>query len=881
MKGNHGLSRTILCILVLTSAALGTSSLAQDRARIERLPEAGHVVSPPLRNLSPAATLWDNISARFPWLNNAVLDSRLTMDNLVPDSSGIQSNIVPIQNFDGIGQGSFGFADSVLPPDSTGAVGATQFLQWVYTSLAIFDKGTGDLILGPLAGSSVWQALGGPCAANNNGEPIAQYDKAAGRWVLAQPVLSGPPYYFCIAVSQTVDATGSYNLYAFSMPNLPDSPKLAVWSDAYYASFNMFDGKTFLGAEACAFDRGSMLSGNAAATPICFLTAKTYSNLLPSDLDSATPPPTGSPNCFLGLGTNALNLWKFHVDFSNPANSTFVQTTVPVAAFKRAGLTSIPQKATAQHLDSLSDRLMYRAAYRNFGDHESLVVNHTVKPAAGVADLRWYELRNLNGTPTVFQQGTYDPDTKARWMGGAAMDGNGDIAIAYNISAGSMHPALGFAVRVPSDSLGELESENILMAGTGSQTDASAWGAYGGLSIDPEDDCTFWFTGEYVQGTGALDWHTRIGSFSISSCPSTNPAIQIVSMPPFGSSGSLQGTVSNVSPAQYEVGVLLFVPGLGWWSKPTCAGLLTPINSDSTWSANVDTGGVDSTATKYVAYLVPQGANATCQKGIDGLPSDLESQAVARAYVTRTNPSERTVAFSGLTWSVTANPAELNPGPCYFSDSSNNVFVDAHGWLHLKLTDNGGTWNCVQVVSQQAFAYGKYTFHLSSDVSDLDPNVVVGLFTWSDDPLYSGAISPWVNSPSGSVPSHGELDVEFSKFGNASDVNNAQFVVQPYTNPNALLRFQMPSGLNGSTHIIQWDPTGIAFQSLQSNGAVIQSYSCPGAVPPPADIGGWPGPDPSPQGVRLNVWLYNGQPPTNGQPVEVVVKSFKFVPFSK
>src|SRR5262249_14572715 len=202
----------------------------------------------------------------------------------------------------GIGQGVFGFSVTSAPPDTNGAVGATQFVQWVNTSFAVFNKSTGALVFGPAAGNTLWTGFGGACETSNDGDPIAQYDKAAGRWVLTQPVFTSP-FMVCVAVSTTSDATGTYNRYAFPMSNFPDYPKLGVWPDGYYMSFNMFSGNRFLGAQACAFDRAKMLTG-AAATMQCFQQSSSVASLFPSDLDGTAAPPAGSPNFFLNFGTN-------------------------------------------------------------------------------------------------------------------------------------------------------------------------------------------------------------------------------------------------------------------------------------------------------------------------------------------------------------------------------------------------------------------------------------------------------------------------------------------------------------------------------------------------------------------------------------------------
>src|SRR5713101_10150336 len=426
-------------------------------------------------------------------------------------------------NFAGVGNGDYGFRPNAAPPDTNGAVGATQYVQWVNESFAVFDKATGALVLGPVAGNTLWAGFGGGCETNNDGDPIVQYDKAANRWVLTQFSVTTTPYLVCVAVSTTSDATGTYARYAFSQPNFPDYPKLGVWPDGYYVSLNMFFGNSFIGGRACAFDRSAMLAGGGAMQ-ICFQQSSSFGGLLPSDRDGATAPPAGSPNFYLNFGSNSLNLWKFHADFATHSNSTFTgPTNIPVAAFSPAcgGGTCIPQFGTSQRLDSLADRLMYRLAYRNFGDHESLVVNHSVTAGSSVG-VRWYELRNPNGTPTVYQQGTYAPDSSYRWMGSVAMDHTGDIALGYSISSSSLHPGIHYTGRLAGDSLGVMtQGEGSVIDGGGSQNgNLSRWGDYTSMSVDPSDDCTFWYTNEYIASNGSFNWHTRIGSFKFANCTS-------------------------------------------------------------------------------------------------------------------------------------------------------------------------------------------------------------------------------------------------------------------------------------------------------------------------------------------------------------------------
>ena len=423
-------------------------------------------------------------------------------------------------SFEGLGNAQYGFSITGAPPDTEGTVGATQYVQWVNTSFAIFNKGTGALIAGPTAGNTLWSGFGGGCQTNNDGDPIVVYDKAAQRWVFSQFSVSTTPFLQCIAVSTTSDATGTYNRYSFQYSNFDDYPKMGVWSDAYYETFNMFNGNTFVGADACAYNRSAMLTG-AAATQVCFQQGSSVGGLLPSDLDGLTAPPAGSPNYMVYFGTNNLNLFKFHVDFNTPSNSTFTgPTVIPVAAFSPlcGGGTCVPQPGTTQQLDSLADRLMYRLAYRNFGTHESLVVNHSVV-AGSSGGVRWYEIQNPGGTPTVAQQSTFAPDSNYRWMGSIAMDQAGDMALGYSVSSSSLNPTVRYTGRLSTDPASTMEAEVNVVTGTGSQgTGLSRWGDYSAMQVDPVDDCTFWYTQEYMKTNGTFNWNTRIANFKFPSC---------------------------------------------------------------------------------------------------------------------------------------------------------------------------------------------------------------------------------------------------------------------------------------------------------------------------------------------------------------------------
>src|SRR3989475_1005488 len=447
-------------------------------------------------------------------------------------------------SFDGVGNGFSGpngtFSVNAAPPDTNGDVGPHDYVQIVNTDFAVFNKdasrGTvGTVRYGPVPINTLWSGFGGGCQTNNDGDPVVLYDPIADRWVISQFSVTTTPYLQCVAVSTTNDPTGSWNRYAFSYGNtaFPDYPKMGVWPDAYYITFNIFNnGSTYAGAKLCAYDRASMING-APATQQCFPnTSTTYGGLLPADLDGTRLPPSGSPNYIVGQGslTTTLAYWKFHVDWTTPSNSSLTgptEITVPsyvIACNNPTDNTCIPQSGTNQQLDALSDRLMFRLAYRNLGDHEALVTNHSVSTSGntGPSGIRWYELRpDASHNLTVFQQGTYAPDSTYRWMGSIAMDQAGNIGLGFSASSSSIHPQIKFTGRLAGDVAGTMtQGEGSIIAGGGSQTtNLNRWGDYSMMAVDPSDDCTLWYTQEYIPANGTFNWKTRIANFKLSNCP--------------------------------------------------------------------------------------------------------------------------------------------------------------------------------------------------------------------------------------------------------------------------------------------------------------------------------------------------------------------------
>jgi hypothetical protein len=528
----------ITAALFLTACLATLASAQKNGPKVEVKRADKHDVSVPLRDLPASVPEDENAPKREHPVKPIPIAKQKGTDADAVAAQNVQASVSPFlaatigAGFDGVGIPNYGV--NAAPPDTNGAVGPLHYVQWVNEGFAVFDKVTGGMLPGfPKNGNTIWAGFGGGCETNNDGDPIVKYDRAADRWVLTQFSVSTTPYTQCVAVSTTPDPTGSYNRYSFSYgTQFNDYPKVGVWSDAYYTTYNMFaNGQTFSGGWVCAWDRAKMLVG-AAATQQCFNLGTSFGGLLPSDIDGANAPPAGSPNYVMNFGSNALNLWKFHVDWVNSANSSIsTRVSLPVNAFTTAcsGGACVTQPSTAQKLDSLADRLMYRLAYRHFvnldgtTNHESLVVNHSVNVGATRktqhAGVRWYELRVTNGTPSVFQQGTFAPDNDHRWMGSAAMDKMGNIGLGYSRSSASFTPSVFFTGRNASDPAGTMQAETSLFNGGGSQlSNLNRWGDYSTLSVDPVDDCTFWYTTEYLKSSGTFNWSTRIGKIKFSNC---------------------------------------------------------------------------------------------------------------------------------------------------------------------------------------------------------------------------------------------------------------------------------------------------------------------------------------------------------------------------
>jgi FG-GAP-like repeat len=444
------------------------------------------------------------------------------------------------------------FTNGAFPPDPNGAVGPNHFVVMANSVYAVYDK-TGALLAGPANINTIWSGFGGACENENAGDPVVLYDRQTDRWLLTQFTAAGPTFFNCVALSQTSNPVGPYFRWAFSTgTNFPDYPKYGVWSDAYYISTREFvmGGATFAGVGAYALNRTQMVVGNPSPQMISFLAAPGATpytvgdGLLPSNLDGSRLPPAGTPNFYIGsqddggpygAPSDALNIFKFHVDFANPGLSSFTGPTVlPVGAFDSildaCGGTRdcIPQPGTAQKIDHLGyrQRPLHRAAYRNFGTYEAIVTNQSVEAAAGISGIRWWEIRSPNSGPALFQEGTYAPgDGVHRWMGSVAQDSQGNMALGFSVSNAAVFPGVRYTGRLVGDALGTLpQGEGVFVNGAGSQLGGNRWGDYTAMTIDPVDDCTFWYVNEYLQANGGTKT-LRVGAFKYPNCVAPPPPI--------------------------------------------------------------------------------------------------------------------------------------------------------------------------------------------------------------------------------------------------------------------------------------------------------------------------------------------------------------------
>lgn len=538
---------------------------------LPQLSQTGKTASPrelPVRQVPHQKTVQSNHSVQPKGAQPAGESHPAVADPVLQSIPGSRNMPEPQANFEGLSnEDNLAIISGyVSPPDTIGAVGydpssgKKYYVQWVNLVFAIWDvTGVPTQVIGPLSGNSLWSGFGGACEMHNDGDPVVLFDRLSNRWIMSQFAIFEPDgHHQCVAVSTSADPTGSWYRYDFlaSSTKINDYPKLGIWPDAFYMAANQFDGASleWAGQGVWALERDQMLLGQPARSIYhdLYHINPHLAGMLPADLDGA-PPPAGTPNYFTlfeddawGYGPDQLQLWSFQVNWANPTASSFIHTVdLPAAPFDSEicpmARGQCIDQPNGQVVEDLADRLMYRLQYRNFGGYQTLVVNHSVDVTnaggQGQAGIRWYELRDDGTGWMIHQQGTYAPDSNHRWMGSVAMDRMGNIALGYSVSSSSVFPSVRYAGRLAGDPPGIFaQAEQELVSSTFSQEGTARWGDYSSMTLDPTDDCTFWYTQQYAAAPNEFswgNWTTRIGSFKYPTCIS-------------GPAGILKGTVTDV-----------------------------------------------------------------------------------------------------------------------------------------------------------------------------------------------------------------------------------------------------------------------------------------------------------------------------------------------
>ena len=653
----------------------------------------------------------------------------------------------PALNF--AGQGFSG----VNPPDTSGDVGPNHFIQMINhsngASFVVYSK-TGSVLSGP----TYLDSLGTGNCADGLGDPIVLYDHLANRWLLSEFSNSGNQ--MCVYVSKTADpVSGGWWAYAFTASAFPDYPHYGVWPDAYYVGTNESSPTVY------AFDRAKMLSGQSA-TMQKFTASKLagfgFQILMPADLDGSTAPPSGAPMVFArhrddevhnsgsaNSSQDYVDLYEFKVNWTTPSSSTFSgPTSVAVAEFDSSlcGLTSfncVPQPGSSTTLDPIREVMMYRLAYRNLGTYQALVGNFSVDVnGADRAGVRWFELRKTTGSWSLYQQGTYSPDTTNRWLGASAMDKQGNIALAYNVSASSsVYPGARYAGRLATDSLGVLtQGESTIVSGSAANG-SNRWGDYAEMGVDPADDCTFWFTTQYNTSS---NWSTRIASFKFDACSGGTPTPDFsLSTSPSSVSvnpgASVTSTVTVTSLNGFNAAVALSASGLP-------SGVTASFSPTSVTPASG--GSATSTLTLTASTSAAAGTTGVTVSGVNGTTTrtgsvSLTVNAVGGAVYDSTLKAPKCatvgkVCDSGA--SLLLGRSSKGPEPNYPNTINASCADGTSGTYH---SDESNDALKVETVDGTNFAAGKqvkvtatvYAYSTSSDYLDLYYTATASSPSWT------------------------------------------------------------------------------------------------------------------------------------------------------
>ena len=512
--------RVVLCSLAMLLMYSSVTSAKENPRPLVRHAES-FAVSPSLRDL-----------ARLPLPLGSGL-SRVPASNF---SIGL--------NFLGLGNGFPNYSPGPGAPDTSLAVGATQVVQSTANVFAVFDKSSGQIEAGPILANTIRSNLvGSKCANAAGAQPIVEWDIAHQRWLLTANTLGQSPYDICIAVSTSSDALGTYYLYAYSDGAQPrDSPKWGIWSNGYYQTEGIYFNSSYVGPQLCAFNSAKLLIGDGSAEQICFVLSPPDGLPIPADIDSSLLPPANEDEFFMSLWNSTnLSLYSLHPDYQNPQNSTVTgndgSQLISVPHFTPACNGSydgncVPQQGSGMQLQVLGDRMLYRFAYWEDTPQTSVratpprplpmqhwYAGHDSTASGGNEAPRWYEFTApIRAVPvtsiSLFQSGTYAPDSNYRWMGSIARDKKYDILLGYSESSSSMYPSIAITGRTLTDPLGTMEDELTVVHGMG--PGGPSWGNYSSMRID-QDGCTFWYTNEYYMAN-ASEWSTQIASARFANC---------------------------------------------------------------------------------------------------------------------------------------------------------------------------------------------------------------------------------------------------------------------------------------------------------------------------------------------------------------------------
>jgi hypothetical protein len=556
MIGTLRVLTPITAVALVALAAATRDAPDGNNVRVLVNPPAAHDVSPPLAELARTHNYAADDRKRnldLPEPGPSRIDARWA--EVEQTTMGTRPPIVLLESFDGHGVGlvgPHGIGRGNNPSDNSLAIGPNHIYETVNSLTAVYTKkgelfdNSGTVLFGPIGHNVVWNGFGGPCEASPNGDTVVRYDQLADRWVIVMPRFNRAPpppgsppgtlgvYGMCYAISTGPNPLGPYYRYYFERELFPDYPRPAIWIDGYYNPTSTGDNRLPDGSlphkHACVLDRTTALQGGPA-TEQCIITR--YTNFFNNtDIDGQNLPPHGAPNIIMATGGAQLDsifhddgiyYWKFHVDWKDPSKTRLDgPTKITVAPYNylcNGQLTRcVPQQGSQMRIDAQGDKIMQRLVYRNIDGRESIVAVHSVNTTAGGGGVRWYEFGlDAQRNPVLRQQGTYAPDSNYRWMASPAIDRQGNIGIGYSFGGPNVFPGQRFAARLADDSLGQMTFAETVMVHGQAASPVMRWQDYTTTAMDPSDDCTMWYQGDYVRA-GATSYTVKIGAFRVPGC---------------------------------------------------------------------------------------------------------------------------------------------------------------------------------------------------------------------------------------------------------------------------------------------------------------------------------------------------------------------------